>query len=141
MPKPYIKYKIISSSRSWDICYESVNGRTRWLQYSPHSMSGGIKSTTSPETIRYVLQHVINYYASISLIFFSKICKTYQVHSYSMAYNILALRLLIYEHNYFFHNKWSAEKQKILYIKKSLKIPKGQSESVYWRRTDNTMAK
>ena len=26
MPKPYIKYKIISSSRSWDICYESVNG-------------------------------------------------------------------------------------------------------------------
>jgi hypothetical protein len=47
MPKPYIKYKIISSSRSWDICYESVNGRTdkrtdkrtRWLQYSPHSMS------------------------------------------------------------------------------------------------------
>jgi hypothetical protein len=23
MPKPYIKYKIISSSRSWDICYES----------------------------------------------------------------------------------------------------------------------
>jgi hypothetical protein len=28
MPKPYIKYKIISSSRSWDICYESVNGRT-----------------------------------------------------------------------------------------------------------------
>ena len=46
MPKPYIKYKIISSSRSWDICYESVNGRTRWLQYSPHSshsMNGGIK--------------------------------------------------------------------------------------------------
>ena len=28
MPKPYIKYKIISSSRSRDICYESVNGRT-----------------------------------------------------------------------------------------------------------------
>jgi hypothetical protein len=28
---------VISSSRSWDICYESVNGRTRWLQYSPHS--------------------------------------------------------------------------------------------------------
>jgi hypothetical protein len=27
------------------------------------------------------------------------------------------------------------------YIKKSLKIPKGQSESVYQRRTDNTMAK
>ena len=26
-------------------------------------------------------------------------------------------------------------------IKKSLKIPKGQSESVYRRRTDNTMAK
>jgi len=25
--------------------------------------------------------------------------------------------------------------------KKSLKIPKGQSESVNWRRTDNTMAK
>jgi hypothetical protein len=25
--------------------------------------------------------------------------------------------------------------------KKSLKIPKGQSESIYWRRTDNTMAK
>ena len=42
MPKPYIKYKIISSSRSWDICYKSVNGRTRWLQYSPLSMSGGI---------------------------------------------------------------------------------------------------
>jgi hypothetical protein len=42
MPKPYIKYKIISSSRSWDICYESVNGRTRWLQYSPLSTSGGI---------------------------------------------------------------------------------------------------
>ena len=46
MPNPYIKYKIISSSRSWDICYESVNGRTngqtRWLQYSPLSMSGGI---------------------------------------------------------------------------------------------------
>jgi hypothetical protein len=56
MPKPYIKYKIISSSRSWEICYENVNGRTdkrtdkrtdgrtRWLQYSPHSMSGGIIS-------------------------------------------------------------------------------------------------
>ena len=32
--------------RSWDICYESVNGRTngqtRWLQYSPLSMRGGI---------------------------------------------------------------------------------------------------
>jgi len=26
-------------------------------------------------------------------------------------------------------------------MKKSLKIPKGQSESVYRRRTDNTMAK
>jgi hypothetical protein len=26
-------------------------------------------------------------------------------------------------------------------IKKSLKIPKGQSESIYRRRTDNTMAK
>jgi hypothetical protein len=26
-------------------------------------------------------------------------------------------------------------------IKKSLKIPKGQAESVYRRRTDNTMAK
>ena len=26
--KPYIKYQIISSSRSRDICYESVNGRT-----------------------------------------------------------------------------------------------------------------
>jgi hypothetical protein len=26
-------------------------------------------------------------------------------------------------------------------VKKSLKIPKGQSESVYRRRTDNTMAK
>jgi len=25
--------------------------------------------------------------------------------------------------------------------KKGLKIPKGQSETVYWRRTDNTMAK
>jgi len=24
---------------------------------------------------------------------------------------------------------------------KSVTIPKGQSESVYWRRTDNTMAK
>jgi hypothetical protein len=23
MQKPYIKYKIISSSRSWDICYKS----------------------------------------------------------------------------------------------------------------------
>ena len=28
-----------------------------------------------------------------------------------------------------------------MYIKKSLKIPKGQSETVYRRRTDNTMAK
>ena len=28
-----------------------------------------------------------------------------------------------------------------LYYMKSLKIPKGQSESVYRRRTDNTMAK
>ena len=27
------------------------------------------------------------------------------------------------------------------FIKKSLKIPKGQSESAYQRRTDNTMAK
>jgi hypothetical protein len=27
------------------------------------------------------------------------------------------------------------------YVEKSLKIPKGQSESVYQRRTDNTMAK
>jgi hypothetical protein len=25
MPKPYIKYKIISSSRSWDNCYESFH--------------------------------------------------------------------------------------------------------------------
>jgi len=25
--------------------------------------------------------------------------------------------------------------------RKSLKIPKGQSKSVYWRKTDNTMAK
>ena len=39
MPKPYIKYKIISSSRSWDICYESVNGRTRWLQYKKTNKS------------------------------------------------------------------------------------------------------
>ena len=30
---------------------------------------------------------------------------------------------------------------KYLHCKKSLKIPKGQSESVYRRRTDNTMAK
>jgi hypothetical protein len=29
---------------------------------------------------------------------------------------------------------------KHLHYKKSLKIPKGQSESVYRRRTDNTMA-
>jgi hypothetical protein len=29
----------------------------------------------------------------------------------------------------------------IYYAKKSLKIPKGQSETVYRRRTDNTMAK
>ena len=29
----------------------------------------------------------------------------------------------------------------IYYTKKSLKIPKGQSETVYRRRTDNTMAK
>jgi hypothetical protein len=29
----------------------------------------------------------------------------------------------------------------IIKCKKSLKIPKGLSESVYWRRTDNTMAK
>jgi len=29
----------------------------------------------------------------------------------------------------------------IRYTKKSLKIPKGQSESVYRRRTDNTMTK
>jgi hypothetical protein len=28
-----------------------------------------------------------------------------------------------------------------MFCKKSLKIPKGQSESVYRRRTDNTMAK
>ena len=28
-----------------------------------------------------------------------------------------------------------------MYLKKSFKIPKGQSESVYRRRTDNTMAK
>jgi hypothetical protein len=28
-----------------------------------------------------------------------------------------------------------------MYIKKSLKIPKGQSETVYRRRADNTMAK
>jgi hypothetical protein len=27
MPKPYIKYKIISSSRSWDNCYESFHYR------------------------------------------------------------------------------------------------------------------
>ena len=32
-------------------------------------------------------------------------------------------------------------KPELLICKKSLKIPKGQSESVYWRRTDNTMAK
>jgi hypothetical protein len=25
MPKPHIKYKIVSSSRSWDICYESFH--------------------------------------------------------------------------------------------------------------------
>ena len=29
----------------------------------------------------------------------------------------------------------------LLYVKKSLKISKGQSESVYRRKTDNTMAK
>jgi hypothetical protein len=29
----------------------------------------------------------------------------------------------------------------LIVAKKSLKIPKGQSESVYRRRTDNTMAK
>jgi hypothetical protein len=57
MSKPYIKYKIISSSRSWDICDKNVNGqtngqtdgrmdrRTRWLQYSPLSKSGGIISS------------------------------------------------------------------------------------------------
>ena len=47
----YIKYKIISSCRSWDICYESVNGRTRWLQYSSHSIEWGyniIQKTVKP---------------------------------------------------------------------------------------------
>jgi len=29
----------------------------------------------------------------------------------------------------------------VVFSKKSLKIPKGQSESVYRKRTDNTMAK
>jgi len=28
-----------------------------------------------------------------------------------------------------------------VFCKESLKISKGQSETVYWRRTDNTMAK
>jgi len=32
-------------------------------------------------------------------------------------------------------------KEKVQIDKKSLRIPKGQSESVYRRRTDNTMAK
>ena len=32
-------------------------------------------------------------------------------------------------------------KEKVQKDKKSVKIPKGQSESVYRRRTDNTMAK
>jgi hypothetical protein len=31
MPKPYIKYKIISSSRSWDICYKSFMALAWWL--------------------------------------------------------------------------------------------------------------
>jgi len=31
--------------------------------------------------------------------------------------------------------------RKFSWCKKSLKIPKGQSETVYRRRTDNTMAK
>jgi hypothetical protein len=46
MPKSCIKNKIISSSSSWDIFNESVNGRTngrtKWLQYNPLSTSGGI---------------------------------------------------------------------------------------------------
>jgi hypothetical protein len=41
-------YQIISSSRSWDMLRKcertdgQTDGRTRWLQYSPHSMSEGI---------------------------------------------------------------------------------------------------
>ena len=32
MPKPYPKYQIICSSKSQDVCYESVNGRTNERQ-------------------------------------------------------------------------------------------------------------
>ena len=42
IPKSCIKNTIISSSSSWDIFNDNVNGRTRWLQYSPLSTSGGI---------------------------------------------------------------------------------------------------
>jgi hypothetical protein len=75
MPKPYIKYKIISSSRSWDICYESVNkrtdGQTRWLQYSPLSMSGGIMTFT---LVLYMCVRGVNF-TSVSWIFLLK-CET-----------------------------------------------------------------
>ena len=85
MPKPYIKYKIISSSRSWDICYESVNGwsngRTRWLQYSPLSTSGGIKTkkksntdTTKKNLVWYQQEHFYTLFftSSMSLKFLRK---------------------------------------------------------------------
>ena len=73
MPKPYIKYKIISSSRSWDICYESVNGRTNRrtdkviaiLQYFSYivavSFIGGVNRSTrrKPLTCRKSLTNFI----------------------------------------------------------------------------------
>ena len=43
-------------------------------------------------------------------------------------------------HQQFFSFLFLVFKKRLVWTKKSLKIPKGQSESVY-RRTDNTMAK
>ena len=48
--------------------------------------------------------------------------------------------LLCTGHTVVIVNKWTRWRSSLL-IKKSLKIPMGQSESVYRRRTDNTMAK
>ena len=48
MPKPHIKYKIISSNVEAEISVTKVwtdgqtDGRTRWLQYNPLSTCGGI---------------------------------------------------------------------------------------------------
>ena len=61
-----------------------------------------------------------------------------------ISYQIIVIKSLD-GHNLLWKDSQANEGPEIVFfyvcLKKSLKIPKGQSESVYRRRTDNTMAK